>query len=108
MKDMKLVMTLLVRDEEDIVRYNIDFHLKKGVDFIIATDNGSIDGTKDILREYEERGVLHLIDEKEQDFQQAAWVNRMGRIAREQYGADILFHCDADEFWLPRSGKSQK
>lgn len=59
----KLVMTLLVRNEEDIVRYNIDFHLSKGVDFIIATDNGSTDSTRDILKEYEKRGVLHLIDE---------------------------------------------
>ena len=29
---MKLVMTLLVRDEEDIVADNLDFHLAQGVD----------------------------------------------------------------------------
>jgi glycosyltransferase involved in cell wall biosynthesis len=101
----KLVMTLLVRNEEDIVRYNIDFHLSKGVDFIIATDNGSTDSTRDILREYEEKGVLHLIDEKNHNHNQAEWNNRMAGIARSQYGADIIFHCDADEFWYPRSGK---
>jgi hypothetical protein len=33
-------MTLLIRDEEDIIDKNISFHLKHGVDFIIATDNG--------------------------------------------------------------------
>ena len=38
---MRLVMTLLVRDEEDIVRANVDFHLARGVDFVIATDNRS-------------------------------------------------------------------
>lgn len=97
-------MTLLVRDEEDIVRYNIDFHLSKGVDFIIATDNGSTDSTRDILREYEARGVLHLIDELTHNHNQAEWNNRMAEIARAQYGADIIFHCDADEFWYPRSG----
>ncbi|MBN1474640.1 MAG: class I SAM-dependent methyltransferase [Syntrophaceae bacterium] len=100
----KLIMTLLVRNEEDIVRYNIDFHLSKGVDFIIATDNGSTDSTRDILKEYEERGVLHLIDEKNHDHTQAQWNNLMARIARDQYGADFIFHCDADEFWYPRSG----
>jgi hypothetical protein len=104
MNDEKLIMTLLVRDEADIVRHNIEFHLRKGVDFIIATDNGSIDGTRDILREYEEKGVLHLIDEDRHDHSQAQWVNRMGTMAREEFGADIVFHCDADEFWLPRSG----
>ena len=29
---MKLVMTLLLRDEEDIVADNLDFHLAQGVD----------------------------------------------------------------------------
>jgi GT2 family glycosyltransferase/glycosyltransferase involved in cell wall biosynthesis len=100
----RLVMTLLVRNEEDIVRHTIDFHLSRGVDFIIATDNGSTDSTRDILKEYEERGALHLIDEDTHTHSQAEWNNRMARIAREKYGADYLFHCDADEFWHPRTG----
>ena len=40
----KLIMTLLVKNEVDIVRQNIVFHLRQGVDFIIATDNISVDG----------------------------------------------------------------
>ena len=97
-------MTLLVRDEVDIVQCNIEFHLRMGVDFIIATDNGSRDGTREILEKYREKGVLHLIDEGRHDMSQAEWVNRMGSIACEQYGADVIFHCDADELWLPKSG----
>ena len=100
----KLVMTLLVRDEIDIIKYNIDYHLSHGVDFIIATDNGSVDGTRDVLKEYEFRGVLLLIDEKGNDYSQSKWVNRMGVIAYEKYKADIIFHCDADEFWSSKSG----
>ncbi len=49
----KLIMTLLVRDEADILEYNICHHLNQGVDFIIAIDNGSIDKTPDILRKYQ-------------------------------------------------------
>ncbi len=100
----KLIMTLLVRNEEDIVRYNIDFHLKHGVDFIIATDNGSTDGTVAVLREYEQKGLLHLIEEPSRDHHQAAWNNCMTQVARDKYGAEAIFHCDADEFWHPRSG----
>jgi len=100
----KLIMTLLVRDEVDIIEDNIRFHLARGVDFIIATDNGSIDGTREILKKYEDDGKLLLIDEFSQDYSQAVWVNRMGKIAYEKYGADYIFHCDADEFWHPKSG----
>ncbi len=97
-------MTLLVRDEADIVRQNIEYHLSHGVDFIVATDNRSQDGTLEILQEYERAGSLHLIQEETLDYAQAEWVNRMGRIAREAYAADIIFHCDADEFWVSSSG----
>ena len=97
-------MTLLVRDEADIVRANIEYHLDHGVDFIIATDNGSVDGTYQILEQYQKKGVLHLIREEEQNFAQCEWVNRMGRIACNQYHADLIFHCDADEFWWASSG----
>lgn len=55
-KQSKLVMTLLARDEADIIEANILFHLNHGVDYIVATDNDSSDGTTDILRKYEKQG----------------------------------------------------
>ena len=58
---MKLVVTLLARDEEDVIACNLDYHLRRGVDFVIATDHGSRDATADILREYERAGVLKLL-----------------------------------------------
>ncbi len=101
---MKLVMTLLVRDEADIIRDNIEFHLAQGVDFIIATDNRSVDATTNILKEYEERGLLHYIYEGNDDYNQYAWVTRMARMAYSEYGADWVIHNDADEFWWPLHG----
>jgi hypothetical protein len=100
---MKLVMTLLVRDEQDIVRENLDFHLAQGVDEVIVTDNGSEDRTVDIVREYEARGVARLLVEPTDDYSQWRWVTRMARMAAAG-GADWVINNDADEFWWPREG----
>jgi Glycosyl transferase family 2 len=102
---MKVVMTLLLRDEADIVDSMLSFHLNAGVDFVIAMDNGSADGTTDILESYASDGVLHLIQQPDLDhFEQGEWVTQMARLAATDYGADWIISADADEFWWPRGG----
>lgn len=101
---MKLIMTLLVKDEEDILRDNIEFHLNSGVDFIIATDNRSSDKTGEILRAYERMGVLKYIYEPSPYCRQHEFVTRMARMAAEEYAADWVINNDADEFWWTDSG----
>jgi len=100
----KLIMTLLVRNEEDIVDETIKFHLNSGVDFIIATNNNSNDGTRDILLKYQALGKLELIDEYANNFNQVKWVDRMIKIAINKYKADWIINVDADEFWYSRHG----
>ena len=78
---MKLVRTLLVRNEADIVDAQIAFHLSAGVDFVIATDNRSDDGTTEILERYERAGFLRLLREDGDDMRQDEWVTRMARLA---------------------------
>jgi hypothetical protein len=101
---MKLVMTLLVRDEADIVDAQIAYHLHAGVDFVVATDNRSEDATAEILERYARDGVLHLIRERGNDLRQSEWVTRMARLAATDFGADWVLNADADEFWHGRGG----
>jgi glycosyltransferase involved in cell wall biosynthesis len=100
---MKLVMTLLVRDEADIIDDHIAFHLAVGVDFIIAADNGSTDGTTEILERYARDGHLYRFSLAD-PFSQIDVVTRMARLAGTRFGADWVINSDADEFWWPRSG----
>lgn len=100
---MKLVMTLVVRDEAEILRANLDYHLAQGVDFVIATDHGSEDGTSEILAEYERMGVAKVIRDDREGHHQSERVTRMAEIALRD-GADWLIHNDADEFWWPLVG----
>lgn len=97
-------MLLLVRDEEDIIRANVEFHRKLGVNHFIVTDNASSDGTRTILEEYEKLGIMTVIHEPEHNYQQKKWVNRMAQLAINEYEADWVISNDADEFWLPKEG----
>ncbi|HET9101799.1 MAG TPA: glycosyltransferase family 2 protein [Solirubrobacteraceae bacterium] len=101
---MKLVMTLLVRNEADIIEANLDYHLAQGVDFVIVTDHGSTDGTRDLLRRYEQAGVVSVLREEGEQHHQSRRVTRMARLALSQHGADWVIHNDADEFWWPLAG----
>ena len=101
---MKVVMTLLVRDEVDIVESWLAFHLNAGTDFVLATDNRSQDGTTEVLERYESAGLVHLIREPGEDLRDGEWVTRMARLAATEFGADWVINSDADEFWWPRGG----
>ena len=99
---MKLVMTLLARDEADVIEEWLAFHLNAGADFVVATDNRSEDGTTDVLERYAREGHVHLLREPGEDLRQNEWVTRMARLAATDFGADWVINSDADEFWWPR------
>jgi hypothetical protein len=97
-------MTLLVRNEADIIDAQIAFHLNAGVDFIIAIDNGSEDGTTEILERYTRGGYLHAVHRPDRHFWQVDWVTEMARLAATTFDADWVINSDGDEFWWPRGG----
>lgn len=93
---LKIVATLLAKNEEDIIATTLEHHIEQGVSIFIVTDNHSSDRTKEIVSKYPE--VVELIDEPETDHNQSKWVTRMARIACK-FNPDWIIHLDADELW---------
>lgn len=103
---MRLVMTLKVRDEADILEDNLRYHRALGVDFFVVTDNGSVDGTSEILDRYAKAGLAHVIRIETSNLRdnEEDWTTRMARLAATEFEADWVFHDDADELWWPVQG----
>ena len=101
LRAMKLVQTMLVRDEIDVIDAQISYHLNAGVDFLIVTDHDSRDGTSEVLESHARDGHLLRIACSGKMYE-SAWRTRMARMAATEYGADWIINTDADEFWMPR------
>jgi len=97
-------MTLLVRNEQDILKANLDFHRAQGVSHFIIMDHLSRDGSRDIAESFCRDGVAELIVQRDPGFRQAEWVTMMARKAFTDYRTDWVINCDADEFWWPCQG----
>jgi glycosyltransferase involved in cell wall biosynthesis len=91
---IKIVATILAKNEEDIIGQNIEHHIEQGVSQFIVTDNNSSDRTRQIVERYPE--VVQIIDEPEEDHNQTKWVTRMAKQAC-RLQPDWIVHLDADE-----------
>ena len=100
----KITMTLLVRNEQDIIAENIRFHHALGVDSFIVMDNLSTDATADIVKALAQEIDIEYLHQPRDDYNQWEWVTEMARKAATDHGADWVINNDADEFWVPRQG----
>ncbi|KQO62168.1 hypothetical protein ASF23_10080 [Curtobacterium sp. Leaf261] len=94
----------MVRDEADIIVQWLDHHVAQGVDVMIITDNGSVDGTREVLEEFAASGRVEvdLRHDPEHRKQQSQTVTRMARDAATEHGADWVVNADADEFLIAK------
>jgi tetratricopeptide (TPR) repeat protein len=99
---VRVAMSILVRDEADIIAANVHYHAAMGVQRFIVTDNGSVDGTRELLDTLAQSYQLEIIDEPSHTIDQDHWMTRMAHTIVDRGDTDWLIHNDADEFWVPR------
>lgn len=105
---MSTAAVMLVKDEADIIGYTVE-HLLGQVDHVIVADNGSTDGTKDILGRIQESVSdggfrLTLIDDDNPAYYQSQKTTELAMLALEA-GHSWVVPCDADEWWYATDGR---
>lgn len=91
---------MLVKDEADILPFVLD-HLHTQVDEVAVYDNGSTDGTREIL---EKRGEIWF-DDPEVGYFQSKKTTMAARRANSR-GHSWVLPCDADEVWYSADGRT--
>jgi glycosyltransferase involved in cell wall biosynthesis len=94
---------MMVRNEADIVRVNLLYHLGIGIDHVLVVDNGSTDGTLGILEELATTSRVHVVS-RPGPFYQAETTTEFAREAFLR-GARWVLPIDADEFWHVPGGR---
>lgn len=83
----------LVRDEADIIKHTV-LRMLDQVDEVIVADNGSVDGTREIV----ESLPVILVDDPERGYYQSRKTTRLAHLAAEK-GATWVVPFDSDEVW---------
>ena len=105
MKTPVLAMVILVKNEVDIIAENIRYHARHGVEHFVVMDNGSTDGTVELLETLKQQFSLHIEIDKT-PYQQSKFMTRLARIAKKQFAATHVILNDADEFWCAKGHDS--
>jgi glycosyltransferase involved in cell wall biosynthesis len=88
----------MVRDAADVVEACLRHHHALGAERILVVDNGSTDGTLELLRRLA-RDLPISVESDGGAFRQDLAFTRLAREAARQ-GADWVLPLDADEFWV--------
>lgn len=97
---MKLWAVAMVKDEVDVIEATLRHVAAQGVDGIIVADNGSTDGTREVLDIAAERLPCNVVIVG--DSQVGYWQSlKMTALAQEAHdcGADWVWPFDADELF---------
>ncbi|GAA1731709.1 hypothetical protein GCM10009793_30560 [Brachybacterium phenoliresistens] len=94
---------MMVRDESDVIEETIGQLLAEGVENVLVADNGSTDGTRDLLGTLSRDSRIHVGDDLWTAYEQSAKMTVLADAARRA-GATWVLPVDADERWMGKTG----
>jgi len=101
---MSVLRLLTVYNEKDIIRENILYYISQGIETVVL-DNCSKDGTYEILKEFEGKGV-RWIERVKTDFYDIIKINTLLlNLALKYEKEDYFLWVDADELICPFDSK---
>lgn len=89
----------MMRNEVDVAEGVVRHMLDQGCEQLLVADNGSTDGTRDLLMELSSRVPLHVADDTTEAHLQGLKMTYLSEVARSA-GADWVVPFDADELWF--------
>lgn len=95
-----------VKDEADIIRPVVE-HMLTQVNWVLIADNGSTDGTRDILADLErdcDDASVYVVDDPEVGYFQSRQMSALAARAAT-LGAAWVVPFDADEWWYSPFGR---
>lgn len=97
-----LAAAYLVKNEIDTLEDNILYHHKLGVEAFAVMDNGSTDGTRELLEHMSLTIPIYIVDRPEHTYQFHRWRCEIVHICRKHFKPSRVICLDPDEFWLPK------
>jgi hypothetical protein len=96
----------MVRDEADVIASTVG-HMLSECDSVLVADNGSIDGTREILDQLARANPdrLVVVDDPEPAYLQSEKMTGLALRARLELGAEWVVPFDADEWWYSPFGR---
>jgi GR25 family glycosyltransferase involved in LPS biosynthesis len=94
-----------VKNEADIIEETICNLFDQGVDHVMVADNGSTDGTVEVLHQLAECYPVHVLVDPIVEFCQGEKMSHLARAAT-RHGAAWIVPFDGDELWKGSGGRT--